>query len=85
LSAISPLKAVEVVTLRATQPELAKYGLENPAYTIAIDRVQADAIRRNIRIGEVSGSGRYATVGSLDAVFLIPEETVKKFIAPIVR
>lgn len=85
LSAITPLKAVEVVTLRATQPELAKYGLENPAYTIAIDRVQADAIRRNIRIGEVSGSGRYATVGSLDAVFLIPEETVKKFIAPIVR
>ena len=85
LAVLNPLKAMDVVALRATQLELARYGLETPACTVAIDRAQADSVRRNIRIGDGNGTGRYATIGSSDAVFLLSDEIVKKLIAPIVR
>ena len=85
LSEINPLTAVEVVQLRATTSELTRYGLESPVCTIAIDRAQADSVRKNIRIGDKSGDGRYATIGSTDAVFLLSGKTVKNLMAPIVR
>ena len=85
LSELNPLMAVEVVQLRATTSELTRYGLESPVCTIAIDRAQADSVRKNIRIGDMSGDGRYATVGSSDAVFLLSGKTVKNLMAPIVR
>ena len=85
LAALNPLKAAVVVKLRASSSELARYGLESPAYTIAIDRAQADSVRRNIRIGDRTGDGRYATIGSSDAVFVLPDKAVKTLLAPIVR
>lgn len=85
LSELNPLMAVEVVKLRATTSELARYGLESPACTIAIDRAQTDSVRKNIRIGDRAGDGWYATVGSSDAVFLLSGKTVKNLMAPIVR
>lgn len=85
LSEINPLTAVEVVQLRASTSELTRYGLESPVCTIAIDRAQADSVRKNIRIGDKSGDGRYATIGSSDAVFLLSDKTVKNLMAPIVR
>lgn len=85
LSALNPLTAVEVVQLRATTSELTRYGLESPMCSIAIDRAQADSVRKNIRIGDRAGDGWYATVGSSDAVFLLSGKTVKNLMAPIVR
>ena len=86
LAILNPLKATKVAQLHVSASELGRYGLEMPVCTISVDRVQEDSIRRNIRIGDVSPSGgRYATVGSSDAVFVIPEETAKKMMRPIVR
>ena len=84
LQAINPLRADRVVALRVTSADLAKYGLENPAYVISVDQEQEGSVRRNILVGAKSGKGRYATVGSSDAIFLIPEKTVLKLVAPLV-
>lgn len=81
LAALDPLRAAEVVTLRVTQAELAGYGLDDPAFTVAIDRVQEDSVRRNILIGGGAPGGRYATIGSSDAVFVLDAETVRRLTA----
>lgn len=85
LAKLNPLTAQDVVKLSASASDLTKYGLETPSYTIALDRVQEDSVRRNIRIGAKSTSGYYATVGSSDSVFVLPEETVRTLVAPILR
>lgn len=85
LAKLNPLTAQDVVKLSASASDLKKYGLETPSYTIALDRVQEDSVRRNIRIGAKSTSGYYATVGSSDSVFVLPEETVRTLVAPILR
>lgn len=74
LAALSPLKATEVVQLKVAADELAKFGLEKPALRLAVDLDRANAVRRNILVGAETpdGTGRYATVGSADAVFVIP-------------
>lgn len=84
LQSINPLRAERVVALRATSADLAKYGLENPSHVISVDQEQEGAVRRNILVGARAGSGRYATVGSSDAIFLISEKTVSKLVAPLV-
>ena len=85
LSSLNPMQALSVVKLRVNASELATYGLDSPSYTIAVDRVEEDSVRKNIRIGAIVEGGRYATIGSSDAVFVLPESTVRKLIAPIVR
>ena len=74
LAALSPLKAAEVVQLKVAADELGKFGLEKPALRLAVDLDRANAVRRNILVGAETpdGTGRYATVGSADAVFVIP-------------
>lgn len=81
LSALAPLRVRDVVKLKVSAAELANYGLDTPAYSLAIDRVQENAVRRNVLIGNEADGGRYATIGSSDAVFIIDGETVRKLIA----
>lgn len=78
LAALSPLKAKKVVRLKVAPDELARYGLENPLHTVAVDRLIEGSVRRNLLIGSrVEGSSDvYATVGSTDAVFVLDGETV---------
>lgn len=85
LSVLNPMRASKVVKLKASATEMAEYGLDDPFCTIAVDRAQEDSVRKNIRIGAEAKGGRYATIGSADAVFVIPDNLVKKFVAPIAR
>ena len=85
LSVLNPMRASKVVKLKASATEMAEYGLDDPFCTIAVDRAQEDSVRKNIRIGAETKGGRYATIGSADAVFVIPDNLVKKFVAPIAR
>lgn len=79
LAALHPLKARSVARLKASPAELAKYGLEKPSCTIAVDRLLEDSVRRNIFIGKSLNldGDVYATVGTSDAVFILDGETVK--------
>ena len=79
LAVLAPLKAKSVARLKVVQGELAKYGLETPSCTIAVDRLLEDSVRRNILIGSVVNEegDSYATVGSSDAVFVLDGETVR--------
>ena len=85
LAALSPLKAKSVARLKVTPGELAKFGLETPSFTIAIDRLLEDSVRRNILLGDVlDDSGDiYATVGATDAVFVLDGETVKILVSGV--
>ena len=85
LATLHPLKAQSVVKLGSAAEELYRYGLESPCFTLAIDRFQADSIRKNLRIGGKTDLGYYATIGSSDAVFVLSEDIVRKLMAPIVQ
>lgn len=77
LAVLNPLKATGVVKLKVAPSELNEYGLEQPAFTIAIDRVSEESVRRNIQLGGAVGDGRFATIGSSDAVFTLDAATVR--------
>ncbi len=87
LAALSPLKAREVVQLKVAADELAKFGLEKPVLRLAVDLDRANAVRRNILVGAETpdGTGRYATVGSADAVFVIPRASFDALSRPLVK
>lgn len=85
LDALAPLRAVRVEKLKVMASELAFYGLEHPFLTLAVDLDRADAVRRNIFVGAPAvGGGRYATVGSSDAVFVISDADVTALTSPLV-
>ena len=84
LGAIGSLRAERVVALKAEPSDLARYGLENPYRLISVDQEAEGAVRRNILIGGRIGGGRYATVGSSDAIFILSERTVSALLAPLV-
>lgn len=84
LAAVNPLVAVRVENLKVSASGLGDYGLDRPFLTIAIDQDRDDSVRRNVIIGDRTAGGRYATVGSSDAVFVISEKTVNDFLAPLV-
>ena len=84
LSAINPLRAVRIERLKVAADDLARYGLESPCLTVAIDQDREDAVRRNIIIGARTEGGRFATVGSADAIFVLPEETVDRLASELV-
>jgi len=86
LAALNPLKAARVEKLKVDVADLARYGLDYPYYSLAIDLDQANAVRRNILIGNRvgAGGGRFATVGSSDAVFILSEATVRALQSPLV-
>ena len=84
LASINPLAAVRVVRLKVSASDLGTYGLDAPFLTVAIDQERADAVRRNILIGGETEGGRFATIGSADAVFVLSRETVVALSAPLV-
>lgn len=84
LAAINPLKAVRVAKLKVQSHDLAAYGLDEPQMTVAIDQDREDAVRRNIMIGKEAADGRFATVGSADAVFVISYKTAESLSSPLV-
>ena len=85
LAAVNPLKASRVARLSLPSASLDGFGLDRPFLTVAIDQIPEDAVRRNILVGGRTQGGRYATIGSSDAVFVIPDETVRQLSVPIVE
>lgn len=81
LAAVSQLRAVRVERLKVSAGDLVRYGLENPFLTVAIDQERADSVRRNLLLGNGVDGGRYATVGSSDAVFVLDAESVRRLSA----
>ena len=85
VSELSPLKAVRVEKLKVPAGDLDEYGLDRPFLKLAVDQDREDAVRRNVLVGGKAKGGRYATVGSADAVFVISEETVRALSVPLVE
>jgi len=83
LDALNPLRAKKVVTLKATPADLAGYGLEKPSLILSIDQETEGSVRRNIIVGDKTDGGRFATVGSSDAIFVLPEKTANVLAKPI--
>jgi len=81
LAALNPLVAVRVEKLKVSAADLDGYGLGVPFLTVAVDLDCENAVRRNILVGAKTKGGRFATVGSADAVFVISEETVGRLSA----
>lgn len=84
LSALNPLTAVRVEKLRVSAADLDDYGLDRPFLTLAVDQDREDVVRRNILVGGKADGGRFATIGSADAVFVLSDETVQRLSSPIV-
>lgn len=84
-SALNPLLAKRVVAIKASDSDLARFGLESAGYAIAVDRVQENSVRRNILIGGKADGGRYVTIGSSGSVFVVPDSVVKVLSAQILR
>lgn len=85
LSELASLQAERIVALKASAMELASYGLEEPAYTISIDQDRIDSVRRNILLGNETDGGRFATVGSAEAIFVLSSKTVSVLTAALVE
>lgn len=84
LSSINPLVALRIERLAVPAAEMAQFGLENPRFTISIDQDREDSVRRNILIGKKTKGGRFATIGSSEAVFVLDNETVGKLVSQLV-
>lgn len=85
LAELSPLRAERIVTLKASSEALVRYGLENPYHTVAVDQDRVGSVRRNILIGAPTiDGGRYATIGSTEAVFVLSAKTVSVLASPLV-
>lgn len=81
---LNPLRAAKIVTIKVSATTLGTYGLASPRVTLALDFAAKDAVRRNVLIGNPAEDGYYATIGSSDAIFILPKETVECMIAPLV-
>ena len=76
LTALARVEAVSVETVAATPADFRRCGLDAPSCIIAVDIETTGTTRRNILLGgATSGGGRYATVGGVDAVFVIAKQT----------
>ena len=84
LSAINPLSAQRIERLKVSAADLDDYGLDSPFLTVAIDQEADEAVRRNIIIGKKAKGGRFATIGSSDAVFVIGEREVELLSSDVV-
>ena len=84
LSAINPLSAVRIEKLKVPAADLDDYGLDTPFLTVAIDQDVDGAARRNILIGKKTGGGRFATVGSSDAVFVVGDDLADRLASAII-
>lgn len=82
LNMLSPLKAKAVAKLKVAPGDMARYGLEKPSFTIAVDRLLEDSVRRNILFGNIlnESGDTYATIGSSDAVFILDGKIVSTLV-----
>ncbi len=78
LKTLDPLVAMRIEKLKVLAADLDRYGLGVPFLTVAVDLDREDAIRRNILIGAKTKGGRFATVGSTDAVFVLSNEIIDR-------
>ena len=86
LAALQSLQAVRIESICTTPAALTRYGLETPYCSIAVDQEKEGALRRNILIGAESGDGgRFATVGSSDAIFVLSKKSVEALTSPLVE
>ena len=85
VKALAPLKATRVVRLKVLATELAAFGLDEPAFCLAVDLDRENAVRRNILIGAETTDGVFATVGAADAVFVLSREARDALVAPLVK
>lgn len=86
LSVIASLQATRVVSIAITPSDWTNCGFESPYFALAVDQDRENAVRRNILIGsKAKGGGRYATVGSSDALFVLSKETVETLTRPLVE
>ena len=84
LSAINPLSASRIEKLKVSAADLDDYGLDSPFLTMAIDQEADESVRRNIIIGKKTKGGRFATIGSSDAVFVVGEREMELLSSDIV-
>lgn len=84
VKALSGLTALRVEKLKVTAADLDDYGLDAPYLTLAIDQDREGAVRRNLLLGNPARGGRYATVGSTDAIFVIADDLVERLTVPLV-
>ena len=86
LAALAEVTAVSVENLNAAPEDFRRCGLARPAFTIAVDVTAADAVRRNLLVGNAApGGGRYVTAGGADAIFIVSRETVAGLTVPLVE
>ena len=84
LAAINPLDAERVEKLKVAASDLDRYGLGTPYFTVAIDQDVENSVRRNILIGAKTDGGRFATIGSADAVFVVSDAVTDALTTPLV-
>ena len=84
LSAIASLDAEKVEKLKVSAADLDRYGLGAPYFTVAVDQDVENSVRRNILIGAKTDGGRFATIGSADAVFIVSDAVTKALTSPLV-
>lgn len=84
LAALNPLVAFRIEKLKVLAADLDDYGLDSPFLTVAIDQDVDGSVRRNVIIGKKTKGGRFATIGSADAVFVIGDDQVERLSTPIV-
>ena len=85
LSAINPLEASRVETLRVSAADLDNYGLGHPVFSLAVDLDQDRSVRRNILVGSATKGGRFVTVGSSDAVFVVSDDVFEALSMPLLE
>lgn len=86
LQTINPLEAQSIVLLKVAASDLRKYGLETPAYAIAIDQDKDDSVRRNLLIGDPAPTGgAFATLGATDAIFILDSSIVSRLTGRLVK
>lgn len=85
IATLSPLVAERVEKLKVAASDLDDYGLDKPFLTVAVDQDSEEAVRRNVLVGAKTSGGRFATVGSADAVFVISDETVERLSVPLLE
>ena len=78
--ALAGLKALTVECLSASPEELARYGLDKPYRTVAVDLKATDSIRRNLIVGaECADKARYATLSGSSVVFTLSAAALAAF------
>ena len=86
LAAVSPMTAQSVEKLKVSADDIRDCALDEPRFRIALDFDGEGSIRRNILIGKrLPEGGFYATVGSSEAIFILPESVIAELTVKLVE